>query len=164
MSAAEVGLDGAARLVEYLERHAVNASVVEPGVPTPTVLDAARALNVEPGQIIKSVAFEANTGEVVLVIAPGDRRVDAAKVAALARLEKVKMASPARVLETTGYAVGGVPPVGHPAGLPVILDASLLEREELVGGGGAGHLLLRIAPREVLRVTGGTVGDICQDA
>jgi Cys-tRNA(Pro) deacylase len=148
------------KLRDYLEHHGIQATLIEPSIPTPTVLDAARALGVEPSDIIKSVAFESKDGSIVLVIAPGDRRIDTNKVAQLAGLERLKMASAARVLEVTGYPAGGVPPVGHPHGLRVIVDASLLERETLIGGGGSERLLLRIAPAEVVRVTSALVADI----
>lgn len=150
------------RLREYLEAHGVQATIFEPGVPTPTVLDAARALGVEPGQIIKSVAFAAKDGTVVLVVAPGDRRIDTNKVSTLLGLERLKSAAPAQVLEATGYPAGGVPPVGHVAGLRVVVEITLLERDELIGGGGSEHLLLRIAPSEVVRATGAIIGDVCQ--
>jgi Cys-tRNA(Pro)/Cys-tRNA(Cys) deacylase len=149
------------RLRDSLKHHGIHATLIEPSIPTPTVLDAAKALGVEASDIIKSVAFESKDGTVVLVVAPGDRRIDTIKVAQLANLEKLKMASSARVLEVTGYPAGGVPPVGHPEGLRVIVDASLLKREALIGGGGSERLLLRIAPAEVIRVTGAMVGDIC---
>jgi Cys-tRNA(Pro) deacylase len=150
-----------ARLRDFLERHQVRATLISPGVPTPTVLDAARALGVEPAQIVKTLAFEARDGAMLLVIAPGDRRVDAGKIARLAGLERAKMSSAARVLEVTGYPAGGVPPVGHLATLPVIVDRSLLEREVLIGGGGSDRLLLSISPAEVVRVSGATTGDVC---
>jgi Cys-tRNA(Pro) deacylase len=150
------------RLRDYLEHHGIHATLIEPSIPTPTVLDAARALGVEPADIIKSVAFESKDGTVVLVVAPGNRRIDTNKVAQLFGLKKLKMAPPARVLEVTGYPAGGVPPVGHPEGLRVIVDASLLEREALIGGGGSERLLLKITPVEVIRATDATVADICQ--
>ena len=149
------------RLRDYLEHHSLQATLIEPKIPTPTVLDAARALGVEPADIIKSVAFEAKDQTVVLVIAPGDRRIDANKVAQICGLERLKMASPARVLEVTGYPAGGVPPVGHPAGLRVVMDVTLLERQTLIGGGGSERLLLRIRPAEVVRVTAAMVADVC---
>jgi Cys-tRNA(Pro) deacylase len=150
-----------ARLRDFLELHGLQATLIAPGVPTPTVLDAARALGVEPAEIVKSVVLEAKDASVVLVVAPGDRRIDAGKVARLATLERLRIASSARVLEVTGYPAGGVPPVGHLEGLRVIVDASLLEREVLIGGGGSERLLLRISPAEVVRVTGAMTGDIC---
>jgi Cys-tRNA(Pro) deacylase len=149
------------RLRDYLEHHGIQAMLIEPSIPTPTVLDAARALGVEPSNIIKSVAFESKDGTMVLVVAPGDKRIDTSKVVQLVGLEKLKMASSARVLEVTGYPAGGVPPVGHPEGLRVIMDASLLEREALIGGGGSERLLLRIAPAEVVRASSAMVGDVC---
>jgi prolyl-tRNA editing enzyme YbaK/EbsC (Cys-tRNA(Pro) deacylase) len=122
------------RLRDYLEHHGIQARLFEPSIPTPTVLEAARALGVEPSDIIKSVAFESKDGTVVLVIAPGDRRIDTGQVAQLTNLERLKIASAARVLEITGYPAGGVPPIGHPESLRVLMDATLLERAELGSG------------------------------
>jgi prolyl-tRNA editing enzyme YbaK/EbsC (Cys-tRNA(Pro) deacylase) len=145
----------------FLEVHGVHAALLEPGVPTPTVQDAANALGVTPAEIIKSVLFENKSGETVLVVAPGDRRIDAAKLEALTGIAKPRIASAARVLEVTGYAAGGVPPVGHPSGLRVVVDASLLERTVLIGGGGSDALLLKIAPLEIVRLTEASTGDVC---
>jgi Cys-tRNA(Pro) deacylase len=150
------------RLRDQLEHHGIQATLIEPGIPTPTVLDAARALGVQPADIIKSVAFESKDGTMILVVAPGDKRIDTGKVAQLFGLEKLKMASAARVLEVTGYPAGGVPPVGHPTSLRVVMDATLLEREALIGGGGSERLLLRITSAEVVRATNAISGDVCQ--
>ena len=149
------------RLRDELEHRCIRATLIEPNMPTPTVRDAARALGVEPADIIKSVVFEGKDAMIVLVIAPGDRRIDANKVAQICGLERLKMASPARVLEVTGYPAGGVPPVGHPEGLRVLMDLTLLERQTLIGGGGSEYLLLRISPAEVVRVTAAMVADVC---
>lgn len=150
------------RLAAFLRERDVRGTLVKPGVPTPTVLDAARAIGVAPDRIVKSVLLVARDGAGVLVVAPGDRRVDPEKVARLAGTAKLKLASAAQVLQATGYPAGGVPPVGHPAGLRVLVDASLLSRDELVGGGGSDEWLLRVAPSDVVRVTGAEVGDVCR--
>lgn len=151
-----------ASLQAFLESHGVQAELLEPGVATPTVQAAADALGVTPAEIVKSVLFESKTFEVVLVVAPGDRRIDIAKLEALTGIPKPRMASASRVLEITGYAAGGVPPVGHVTPLRVVVDASLLEKSAIIGGGGTDHLLLKISPLEVVRLTDATTGDICQ--
>ncbi|PYE52779.1 aminoacyl-tRNA deacylase [Deinococcus yavapaiensis] len=152
------------RLAAFLLDHGVAGTLVKPGVPTPTVSEAARALGVSVDRIVKSVLLVTNDGASVLVIAPGDRRVDVEKVARFVGASKLKLGSASQVLEATGYPAGGVPPVGHPAGLRVVLDASLLDRDELVGGGGSAEWLLRLTPREVVRVTGAAVSDVCRPA
>jgi Cys-tRNA(Pro)/Cys-tRNA(Cys) deacylase len=95
---------------------------------------------------------------VLVVVLPGDRRVDFKAVARVAGCAKVRFASPERALQETGYPPGGTPPLGYPGPLRVIVDEAVLQYPEGYGGGGRPELLLRIQPRELLRVTKGTLG------
>jgi prolyl-tRNA editing enzyme YbaK/EbsC (Cys-tRNA(Pro) deacylase) len=69
-------------------------------------------------------------------------------------LAAVPFLLPGAVLRLTGYEAGGVPPFGHPAALPTLLDRAVLAWDAIYGGGGDDHTLLRIAPGELARVTG----------
>ncbi len=150
-----------ASLLERLIREgAINATIIEPGVPTPTVPDAARALGVEERQIIKSLLFQAKTGDVVLAVLAGASRVRRQRLRDVTGLRGLEMADPATVLERTGYPAGGTPPVGHVTTFPVVIDAGVLELPVVFGGGGRIDSLLRIGPREIVRVTQATVAQI----
>lgn len=149
-------------LAAYLAAHHVDAQLLYPGRSTATVPEAAAALGVPPGQIIKSLVFTNSNGTLVLAVVPGDRRVDPAKLAALVGGERLRLASPAIVEQATGYPPGATPPVGHLTPLPVVVDASLLAHAVVYGGGGASDTMLAIAPADIVRLTNARVEEITE--
>ncbi|MFN9209929.1 MAG: YbaK/EbsC family protein [Betaproteobacteria bacterium] len=117
---------------------------------------AADALGVAVGQIAKSLVFRASrTGRAALVIAAGDRRVDEAKIAAHLG-EPIERATPEFVREHSGFAIGGVAPVAHPADMATYVDASLRRFDTVWAAGGTPHCVFPIAPADLARVAGGT--------
>lgn len=142
-------------LAAYVAAHGVPAELVHPGVPTPTVPDAARALGVTTDAIIKSLVFTVED-EPLLVIAAGESRV---RMPALARAlgttrRAVKLATPERTLDLTGYAVGSMPPFGHRSVLPTLVDSvSVPVGGTVYGGGGGQDVLLRVPVDALLRIT-----------
>ena len=153
--------DGPARLAAYLAAHGLAAEVVRLDAHTPTVETAAQVMGTTTDRIVKSVLFllagpEGAAPEPVLVIANGLARVDDKRVAAHLGVSrrKLKLAGPAEVLAHTGYPVGGVPPLGHPAPLRTLLDPAVLAQPEVYAGGGAVDALLRQTPAEIVRATG----------
>jgi prolyl-tRNA editing enzyme YbaK/EbsC (Cys-tRNA(Pro) deacylase) len=143
-----------ADLAHFIAAHGIAAELAPMAVETPTVPAAAAALGVAMGQIIKSLLFLVRE-EPVLVIASGETRVDRGALAARFGVGKkqVRLAEADTVLRLTGYPVGGVPPFGHAARVPVLLDAAVQRWEAIYGGGGDDHTLLCITPAELLRVT-----------
>jgi prolyl-tRNA editing enzyme YbaK/EbsC (Cys-tRNA(Pro) deacylase) len=141
-------------LARYIAARDIAAEVVPMTAETPTVPAAAAALGVETGQIIKSLLFLVRDAP-VLVIASGDTPVDRRPIAERFGVGKkqVKLADAETVLRLTGYPAGGVPPFGHPAPLPTLLDRAVLAWDVIYGGGGDDHTLLRITPAELARVT-----------
>ncbi len=142
-------------LARFIAAHGIAAEILPMAVETPTVPAAAAALGVSPQQIIKSLLFLVRD-QPVLVIASGETLVDRGILAARYGVGKkqVKLADAAIVLRLTGYPAGGVPPFGHPAPLPTLLDRAVAAWDVVYGGGGDDHTLLRIAPEELARVTG----------
>jgi uncharacterized protein len=139
---------------------AIEAEMIEPGVPTPTVPDAAKALGVEERQIIKSLLFSAKSGDVVLAVLSGASRVNRQRLRDVSGLRGLEMAAPSVVLERTGYPAGGTPPVGHVNPLNVVVDAGIQDLPVVFGGGGRIDSLLRITPHEIVRVTNATLAPI----
>ncbi len=141
-------------LAAFIAAHHIAAEIVPVAGETPTVPAAAAALGVTAGQIIKSLLFLVRD-QPVLVIASGETRVDRGALAARYGVGKkqIKLADPATVLRLTGYPAGGVPPFGHPAPLPTLLDRNVATWDAIYGGGGDDHTLLRSAPAELARVT-----------
>jgi prolyl-tRNA editing enzyme YbaK/EbsC (Cys-tRNA(Pro) deacylase) len=113
---------------------------------TATVAVAAGALGVEVGQIAKSIVFVMD-GEPVVVVASGRHRIDRDKVCEALDCAEGRMASSDEVRAATGFAIGGVPPIGH--GLPVVFDTALMDYEEIYAAGGDGNTLFEVAPREL---------------
>lgn len=148
-------------LAGFIAEHNIAAEIVPMHVDTPTVPAAAAAVGVATSQIIKSLLFLIQ-GEPVLVIASGETVVDRRPLADRFGVGKkqVKLADPETVLALTGYPAGGVPPFGHPAALPTLLDRAVMAWDVIYGGGGDDHTLLRIAPGELARVTAATWLDL----
>jgi prolyl-tRNA editing enzyme YbaK/EbsC (Cys-tRNA(Pro) deacylase) len=119
--------------------------------PTRTVAEAAEALDVDPGQIAKSLVFLAD-GEPVICVASGAHRVDVDQLALACDCAVIDKASPDDVRASTGFTVGGVPPFGH--GLPVLMDEALCQYDVVYAAGGDGNTLFAIDPRKLAEATG----------
>ena len=124
-----------------------------------TALQAAESVGCEVAAIVKSLLFVAD-GRPVLVLCPGDRRVDTAKLGALLGAADVAMAPAVVVREATGYAIGGVPPLGHATPLPIYMERALLAWPTVYAAAGAPDALFPIAPPTLLAVTGATLADV----
>ena len=130
-----------------------HARVRELDVPARTAREAADALGVPVGAIAKSLVFRAASGAGVMVVAAGDRRVDEARVGAVLG-EPIGRADPAFVREATGYAIGGVPPLGHAMPLALLVDASLARFPTVWAAGGTPHAVFPIAPAALFALPG----------
>jgi prolyl-tRNA editing enzyme YbaK/EbsC (Cys-tRNA(Pro) deacylase) len=106
---------------------------------TRTAAEAAAAVGVEVGQIVKSLIFSGNTDSPVLVLCAGDRRVDTAKLG-----NDVKPARAEEVRAVTGFSIGGVPPLGHDRPLRTIVDESLRRFDAVWCAAGTPHAVFRI--------------------
>jgi prolyl-tRNA editing enzyme YbaK/EbsC (Cys-tRNA(Pro) deacylase) len=125
-----------------------------------TAADAARAAGCEVGQIAKSLVFRgAVSDEPVLIVASGANRVDPVK-AGEAVGEPLAMADAGFVRERTGFAIGGVPPVGHHASLRIFLDRDLFAFERIWAAAGTPDAVFGLSPEQLRAVTGGTVIDV----
>lgn len=146
----------ARRVQEALRGLGVDADVVELADSTRTAPEAAAAVGCELGAIVKSLVFRgAESGAPVLVLVSGDRRADEG-VLAQALGEPVERADAAWVRAVTGYAIGGVPPVGHPAPLRTLVDEGLMRFETVWAAAGTPRTVFPIAPAELARLTGAT--------
>lgn len=125
-----------------------------------TAEDAAKALNCPLGAIVKSLVFVLEGAPVMALIA-GDRRCDTAALArALGRDgQKVRRADADVVRAATGFAIGGVAPVGHAEALPVVIDASLGRFETVYAAAGHPHCVFATTLEELLRITPGVASD-----
>lgn len=152
----------ARRVQEALQALGYAYEVVELPQATRTAADAAQAVGCSVGQIAKSLVFRgAVSGRGVLVITSGANRVDEALVAAELG-EPIVKADAAFVREQTGYAIGGVPPVGHRQPLVVVIDRDLLRYDVIWAAGGTPNALFQLDPRDLAPMTGGRVIAVTQ--
>jgi prolyl-tRNA editing enzyme YbaK/EbsC (Cys-tRNA(Pro) deacylase) len=149
----------AQRVQDALNMAGVAASIVEYDVPARTSAEAAAVLGCSVAQIAKSLVFRAASGAPVLVIASGANRVDEAKVSALIG-ESIGRADPAFVRDRTGYAIGGIPPLGHTNALKTLIDRDLLEYNCIYAAGGTPHAMFPLLPSDLVRIAGGRVADV----
>jgi prolyl-tRNA editing enzyme YbaK/EbsC (Cys-tRNA(Pro) deacylase) len=158
------------RLSDFLSVHGIAAEVLRLAEHTPTVEAAAQVTGTTVDRIAKSVLFvqegDAPLAErAVLVVANGLNRVDYRRVAD--RLgtsrRRLKLADAETVLALTGQPVGGVAPFGHPRRLRTFVDRRVLDQPEVLAGGGALDALLRVAPAEIVRVTGAEIVDVVKE-
>ena len=124
-----------------------------------TCAEAAEALGVAVGQIAKSVIFRRRADEVaVLVVTSGDRRVDEKKVAA--QVGPIGRADADFVKARTGFSIGGVSPVGHASPPVVLVDRDLFRFEEIWAAAGHPNGVFKLAPDELLALTGAPAADV----
>jgi prolyl-tRNA editing enzyme YbaK/EbsC (Cys-tRNA(Pro) deacylase) len=144
------------RVAAALAAAAAEGEVVELAATARTAQDAAAALGVPVGAIVKSLVF-AVEGRAVLVLVAGDRRCDVAALpAVLGFAGTAERASAELVRAATGFAIGGVPPLGHATPLPTAIDASLGRFAHLYAAAGHPHCVFRTSFAELVRITGGT--------
>jgi prolyl-tRNA editing enzyme YbaK/EbsC (Cys-tRNA(Pro) deacylase) len=157
-AASTPGLSNAAQRVQAaLTAHGLALNVIELPQSTRTAVEAAQAVGCEVGQIAKSLIFRgAQSGRPVLVITAGSNRVDERAVAEHLG-EPLAKADADFVRARTGFAIGGVPPVGHAEPLRTLIDEDLLERDVVWAAAGTPNALFRLTPAELVRLTGGAV-------
>jgi prolyl-tRNA editing enzyme YbaK/EbsC (Cys-tRNA(Pro) deacylase) len=124
---------------------------------TRTVGDAARAVGCQEAEIAKSIVFVCD-GDPVVCVASGEHRIDPEKVAEVLDVAEVRQAAAEEVRASTGFPVGGVPPVGH--GLPVVFDEALLRHERVWAAAGDPHSLFCVDPRRLADCTEARVSTV----
>lgn len=152
----------AQKVQAVLDRFGLALTVVEFKESTRTSQEAADAIGCELGQIAKSLIFKGKTSHTpVCVIASGANRVDEKKLRTVLG-EKVEKADAGFVLLHTGYAIGGIPPVGHATELRILVDEDLLRHEIVWSAAGTPHAVFKLTSRELVAITNGEVVDMKQ--
>ncbi|HVM23968.1 MAG TPA: YbaK/EbsC family protein [Candidatus Limnocylindrales bacterium] len=147
------------RVVEAARRAGLEIEVERFPEGTRTAADAARAVGCEVGQIVKSLVFVAD-GRPVVALVSGANQLDPEKLAAECAARDVRRATGDEAREATGYAIGGVPPFGHPTPLPVLVDRELLAHDRLWAAAGLPDAVFAVAPDDLVRASQGRVTDL----
>ena len=128
---------------------------------TRTAADAARAVDCDVAQIIKSLVFVAD-GRPVVALVSGANRVDPNLLAAALGGGDVRRADGDEARAATGFAIGGVPPFGHATAVTVLVDRDLLAHERLWAAAGLPDAVFAISPADLIRASGGRVVDLAE--
>ena len=126
---------------------------------TKTAADAAAAIGVTVGQIVKSLVFGVDN-EIVMALVSGSNQLDEKKLALAAGGTKCARVDADAVREATGYPIGGVPPFGHTTQLRVFVDPDLLQYDEVWAAAGTWNDNFGANPNDIVRVAGGVVTDL----
>ncbi|MHA4871260.1 YbaK/EbsC family protein [Duganella sp. PWIR1] len=144
---------------EFFNARDIQLPIIETDASTATVALAAEAHGVEPGRIAKTLAFRVAGDQVILLVASGIARVDNRKFKEA--FGKGKMLGADEVVALTSHPVGGVCPFGLPQPLPIYLDHSLNNFDEVLPAAGSINSAIRITPALLASVTQGQWVDVC---
>ncbi len=157
----EANLSASAQKVQdALTALGFSMQVVELPASTRTALEAAQAVGCNVGQIVKSLIFKGrDSGRPLLILASGANRVDLEKAAAVVG-DELDKADADFVRQHTGFAIGGVPPLGHTTALETLIDVDLLQYPQVWAAAGTPNAVFCLSPVDLQRVTGGRVVNI----
>jgi prolyl-tRNA editing enzyme YbaK/EbsC (Cys-tRNA(Pro) deacylase) len=142
---------------QILAKQGLTTNVIEFAETTRTSAEAAAQIGCSVAEIAKSLVFRAKpSGRPVLVIASGVNRVSERSIEALIG-EKIGKADADFVRDKTGYAIGGVAPVGHDSAMPTFIDEDLLKFEMIWAAAGTPFAVFCLTPVDLVRLTGGQV-------
>lgn len=150
----------ALKVQQALEALGLSLQVIEMPESTRTAQEAAQAVGCQVGQIVKSLVFKTKRSRrPILVVASGQNRVNEKKLEALLE-EPLGKADADFVRQHTGFAIGGVPPIGHTELIETFVDEDLLQYEIIWAAAGTPKAVFRLTPNELVEITGGKVVDI----
>jgi len=125
--------------------------------------DAAKATGIDLHRITKNLVSVTNTGEHVLLIVPGDRKVDLKRAANALNVRRVSLVPFDQAANISGYPPGGTPSVGHKTKMRTVIDESLLEHETVYCGGGSRDRLVELKIADVIRLNNAVVAKITSE-
>ena len=147
----------AKKIQDILRGFGSDYKVVEFTESTRTAQEAADRIGCQLGQIVKSLIFKGgSSNKGILVLTSGSNRVDEKKISLLAG-ESIGRADPEFVRTMTGFAIGGVPPVGHAQPLETYVDEDLLQFTDVWAAAGTPNAVFRLPSSDIIKITGGKI-------
>lgn len=147
----------ALKIQEELNKYNLSLKVVTMQDSTRTCVEAANTIGCEVGQIVKSLVFRGKTsGTPILIVASGDNRINEKKMKEYLG-EAVTRPDANYVQETTGFAIGGIPPVGHTTKMPCFIDADLFRFKEVWAAAGTPFDVFCLTPDQLATITQGKI-------
>lgn len=151
----------AQKVAERAAAAGLDLNIVEMPASTRTAEQAARACGCRVGQIVKSLVFRGrSSGRPVLILVSGDNRVDVKRVAADIG-EAIERADADWVRAETGFAIGGIPPLGHDRPLATFMDRALTRFDTVWAAAGTPDCVMELAPDRLAAVTGARIIAVC---
>jgi prolyl-tRNA editing enzyme YbaK/EbsC (Cys-tRNA(Pro) deacylase) len=147
------------RVADLLAAFGAHGEVRELDTSTRTARDAAAALGCDVGAIASTLVFMAD-GEPLIVLTSGAHRVDVALVGAALGVKELRQATPDEVRAATGFAIGGVAPVGHPRPVRTLVDDHLRNYPVLWAAAGTGHSVFSTTFEELVAMSSGEVATV----
>jgi len=152
--------NSAQRVQKALSAHGLDYCVVEMTATTRTAKDAATAIGCSVNQIAKSLVFRTqHSARPILVIASGVNRVNEQQIGKILT-EPIEKPDADYVLQSTGFAIGGVPPLGHSTAIETLIDADLMKLEVIWAAAGTPNAVFRLSPQDLQKLTNGRVVQI----
>ncbi|HWR08299.1 YbaK/EbsC family protein, partial [Sporomusa sp.] len=150
----------AAKIQEALNKYGLELKVVTMQDSTRTCVEAANTIGCEVGQIVKSMIFRGKTsGAPVLIVASGNNRINEKKMKEYLG-EAVSRPDANYVQETTGFAIGGIPPIGHVNQLKCFIDSDLFQYSEVWAAAGTPFDVFCLTPEQLATITQGKIIDV----
>jgi prolyl-tRNA editing enzyme YbaK/EbsC (Cys-tRNA(Pro) deacylase) len=147
----------AQKVADTLSNMNISSQVLELSDSTRTAAEAAQAVGCSIGQIVKSLIFKGkDSGSPVLILVSGSNRVDTALISQILN-EPILRADPDFVREHTGFAIGGVPPLGFPKPITTLIDQDLLQFDLVWAAAGTPHAVFSINPEDLVKAAGGQI-------
>lgn len=144
----------------FLERNSIWHEFMEKQ-DTATAHRASQETGIPLEHIVKSLVFLAD-GNAVLIILNAHRRVSRKKLRQLLHADDIRLADQAVVKENTGYDVGAVPPIGHRERIVTVVDAAVLDLEDVWAGGGATNRLVHLKTSDIIRHSNARIADVSE--
>ena len=150
------------RGIQYLKQHHVSYSVVKYDHQEKGAEFAARSVGFPLSRTIKTLVVALDANRYAMALMPGDRQLSMKKIATACDSKKATMADRTAAERLTGYLVGGISPFGTKKRLPTIMDRSLQYPEDVMINAGRRGIMLKMAPKDIVRLLGAQLADLAQ--
>ena len=143
------------RLCAYMQEQDIQAEHLSLNQSCHSVAEAALAVHATPEDLVKNICLVDTDGHLITAIVKGEDRVSTSRIAKILERNGLRLATPAEILEKTGYPCGGTPSFGYPARF--LVDSKVMEREIVFTGGGSETALVKIRTGELVRANQGSI-------
>jgi len=143
------------KIKQYIEENQIQAEHIQFNQSCHSVEEAAQAVNATPEDIVKSICLIDKEGKLYVTLIKGEDKVSTSRVAKALNIPRPHLAKPEEILEKTGYPCGGTPSFGYPA--IFLMDPRVLEKEIVYIGGGSQKSVIKIATKELEKVSKATI-------